>query len=203
MNKILPHKNMWNIMNKILPYKNIRALQGQEGFSLIELMMVVVIIGVLTTVGVPQYQKFQMKAKRSEVKSLLSSMYTAQTAFFAEWGQYYEDFDAIGYGLDGDLGYLVGFISGTMYGPATHPSSFYRGLRASIYNTKQYCDRGNVCTYSKARAANTDLGFALISSGGDAFVFGGAANLDADAYKDRWSINNDRELLLLRDDIAQ
>ena len=62
---------------------------SQMGFSLIELMVVVVIIGILATVGVPQYQRFQMKAKRAEAKGLLSGMYTAQKAFFAEWNQYY------------------------------------------------------------------------------------------------------------------
>ena len=106
-----------SIMNKLFspppppPYKNIRALQcqkgqsqkeqsqTQKGFSLIELMVVIVIIGVLANVGIPRYQVFMMKARRSEVKSLLTSMYAAQKAFYAEWDLYYPDFDVVGFSL--------------------------------------------------------------------------------------------------------
>ena len=69
-------------------------------------MVVIVIIGVLANVGIPRYQTFMMKARRSEVKSLLTSMYAAQKAFYAEWDQYYADFDVVGFSLAGDQGYV-------------------------------------------------------------------------------------------------
>ncbi len=39
------------------------VLKNNKGFSLVELMVVVAIIGVLSAVAVPQFQKFQRKAK--------------------------------------------------------------------------------------------------------------------------------------------
>ena len=174
-----------------------------KGFSLIELMVVVVIIGILATVGVPQYQKFQMKAKRSEVKSLLGGMYTAQKAFFAEWTRYYADFNAVGYGVDGDLGYLVGFKNAGVVGPFTHPRAKYKAKPALIFNAMTYCQNKG-CKVK----AGVNLGHLPTStttkdaSGTFKFTFGATANLDSDTTKDQWTINELRQLVIVTDDIA-
>lgn len=177
-------------------------MTNQKGFSLIELMMVVVIMGVLAGVGIPQYQKFQMKAKQSEVKALLSGMYTAQKAFYAEWNQYYADFNAVGYGLDGNLGYYVAFATQGVNGPSTHPNPIYRrGPR--VFNATSFCNtRVNgqpQCNISKART-RTPVGgtTARIST----FAFGGSANIDNDATLDQWRIDQNRQFTQVRDDIA-
>ncbi|MGB8367422.1 MAG: prepilin-type N-terminal cleavage/methylation domain-containing protein [Candidatus Babeliales bacterium] len=49
-----------------------------KGFSLIELMVVIAIIGFLAMVGIPSFVKFLAKAKRAEAYMNLSSIYAAQ-----------------------------------------------------------------------------------------------------------------------------
>ncbi len=51
-------------------------------------MIVVVIIGILAAVAIPSYQGFQDKAKATEAKVFLSSVYTSEHAWYAENSKY-------------------------------------------------------------------------------------------------------------------
>ena len=56
----------------------------QSGFSLVELMVVVAIIGVLSALAVPRFRTFQAKARQAEAKSNLSFIYTLQQSYFGD-----------------------------------------------------------------------------------------------------------------------
>ncbi len=56
--------------------------KSSRGFTLIELMTVVVIVGVLTMIAYPAYQKFTIKANRAEAKSYLMHLAQRQQLFF-------------------------------------------------------------------------------------------------------------------------
>lgn len=80
------------------------------GFTLVELLIVVAIIGVLSTIGVPTFKKMVQKSKKSEAKVNLGGLYTAEQAFFSEYGAYGNRIDKVGFEVDGqNLIYVVGF----------------------------------------------------------------------------------------------
>lgn len=63
---------------------------AEAGFSLVELMIVVAIIGILAALAVPRFQSFQAKARQSEAKNNLSHMYTLQMSFYGDNDTYAE-----------------------------------------------------------------------------------------------------------------
>ncbi len=68
-------------------------MKNQKGFTLIELMIVVAIIGILAAVAIPNFLKYQAKSMQSEARVLLSGIYTSEVAYFAE-NNAYGDWDA-------------------------------------------------------------------------------------------------------------
>lgn len=55
-----------------------------RGFTLIELMIVVAIIGILAAIAIPNFMKFQARARQSEAKANLKAIFTAAKSRFAE-----------------------------------------------------------------------------------------------------------------------
>jgi type IV pilus assembly protein PilA len=61
---------------------------AQKGFSLVELMIVVAIIGILAAIAIPNYIKYQLSAKRSEVNGAVDGIKNAEAKYDAEHDGY-------------------------------------------------------------------------------------------------------------------
>ena len=62
-----------------------------HGFSLMEVMIVVVIIGILAALANPNLEKYLKRARQTEAKTNLSAIYTAQKIYYTLHQSYAED----------------------------------------------------------------------------------------------------------------
>ena len=79
------------------------------GFTLVELMVVVAIIGVLSMVAIPNFKKYQAKAKTSEAKVQLSAIYMAEISFMADADTYASCLLDMGFTAPSNNYYFIGF----------------------------------------------------------------------------------------------
>jgi type IV pilus assembly protein PilA len=65
-----------------------------KGFTLIELMIVVAIIGILASLAIPNFLRFRSKAMQAEARANLGALHTCQTVYFSDFDTYAGGTDA-------------------------------------------------------------------------------------------------------------
>ncbi len=77
-----------------------RRARRRLGMSLIEIMIVVVIIGLLSSVAIPMFRNFVYKARRVEGMMGLRQLYQLQTSFYSDKGIYSGSFSELGFSTE-------------------------------------------------------------------------------------------------------
>lgn len=94
-----------------VPKQMIRLFRKKGGFTLIELMIVVAIIGILAAIAIPNFIRFQAKSKQSEAKTNLKALYTSQKAYFGEKDKYITNYKTLGFQPEAGNRYSYGLAA--------------------------------------------------------------------------------------------
>ncbi len=159
----------------------------RTGFTLIELMIVVAIIGILAAIAIPSFAKFQARSKQGEVKANLKSLFTAQRSYYQEKDKYIELINAT---VSTDSNITVDTFK--YQGAATNPAA--AGLGGIAYAQNGQADPGNpgvtagnvcpLCSFQGQATGNIDSDPTIDTwfiSSKDASVLGSCGNTDTAA----------------------
>ena len=138
--------------------KNFR--KSEKGFTLIELMIVVAIIGILAAIAIPNFIRFQLKSKSSEGKVNLAAIRTAEEGYMAEFGTYV----------------------GALASPATVPGA----TKAAFVNVSGLNLGFDQLGWSPEGKVYFQYGVAVVA-GEAAFAASAAANIDAADSNQGWA----------------
>lgn len=140
-----------------------------NGFSMIELMIVVAIIGVLVAIAVSGYSRFVSRTHRSEVLYNLEGIYVAEIAHFSEYREFSDDFSEIKWRQEGAAKYTYsagGETVGMIVGDNPMPTGLFSG--------------------------SDSISFTVSAWG----------NIDSDSTVDALSINDEKEMRVVTDDMT-
>ncbi len=160
-----------------------KRMKGDQGFTLIELMIVVAIIGILAAIAIPNFMTYQAKARQSEAKVNLGGIFTTATSYFAENNTFSTATgDALGYKPAGNSKYSL-YYGGTAAANTITPSAGGASAPCNVAPTAAPLPAGS-------------------TAGVTGFTAAAIGNIDSDSTCDEWEINDIRNLTNGRNDVS-
>jgi type IV pilus assembly protein PilA len=170
---------------------NKKNLKSKKGFTLVELMVVVAIIGVLTSVAIPNFRRYQAKSKTSEAKIQLAGIYSAQTTMQSDYDHFATCLLKAGFTAPVNNYYAVGHSA-----TANAANTLVRGEGGDCPNgdTFQWAAAKNVGGVSVTTAIHTAQLTAIVDATGETFTASAVGYIDSNnntaATASIWSIDD-------------
>jgi type IV pilus assembly protein PilA len=176
----------------------LKAMKNQKGFTLIELMIVVAIIGILAAIAIPNFLQYQAKARQSEAKTNLGGVFVSETSFLGENSKY-GTFSEVGFQLSGTTNRYTYRSPLTASGTAGAAVSEGAAQGVSMYCTGVgSATTGGSClapTGTYVTGGGTTPGSGVAAQ----FTASAVGNIDGDAQTDNWHVNDIKQNLQVPD----
>ena len=176
----------------------LKQIKGQKGFTLIELMIVVAIIGILAAIAIPNFLRYQAKSRQAEAKTNLGAIFVAETSYFGEQNRY-GSLGEMGFALAGTSNrytYLAPPDLGNGAGPSSCATISLTSscIPAAVVDSVTDAAVTAASTPAATNVAGSPSGFTAVAYG----------QIDNDSSRDRWYVNDIKQNLQTadRDDVT-
>lgn len=172
------------------------------GFTLVELMIVVAIVGILAAIAIPNFIKYQAKSKQAEAKQSLKAYFMSQRDYFGENDAYSDDLGALGFAPErgNRYAYKIAITPAVWLSRSTIVStalSIYDGIEVDCYKFGGTCIAQptrptgvatHIIAYDPGTSGPASTGF--VAGSGGAFTMEAVATIDNDQENDVWLVSS-------------
>lgn len=165
----------------IIALRKINRSQGElegKGFAIAGIatgaatffLMFIVIGGIMAAIAIPNFLRFQARAKQSEARTNLGAIYIMQADYFNRYGRYAKTFKELGWTPNGSIRYAYFLSQKDSFQPSAKEFTLPEDVEAFV----------------------NDNDFKMVAVG----------NIDPDATLDIWSIDQDKNIVNIVNDVT-
>lgn len=177
-----------------------------RGFTLVEILIVVAILGILAAIAIPNFSRFQARSKQAEARTNLKAIHQAQVSYFAEKDTFSANLNHVGFLPErgNRYAYMMQLapanwqsrltannpaLAADVQGIEVDCFKFYGGPCPALTPAQPAREAGAAVpavTYDPGKAGPADTGVTLGSNGG--YVAEARGTIDHDYQADVWLV---------------